>query len=115
MEEQKPKLDIAILSFDGCPSQKSALNLVRRLVREHGVKATIRAVDVPDGKAAIKYHFFGSPTIQVNGVDVEPSMRNVKEYGLACRLYMNKGTMRGMPPAEMVEKAILEAAKQSAK
>jgi hypothetical protein len=63
---------VEILYLDGCPNHEPALTLVKRVDRELGTNAAIRLVNVPDDATAERVRFLGSPTIRVDGVDVDP-------------------------------------------
>ncbi|MFQ5944919.1 MAG: hypothetical protein ACE5NC_01540, partial [Anaerolineae bacterium] len=55
--------------------------------------------------------FLGSPTIRINGLDIEESRRGAEshEVGLGCRVYRENGTLRGSPPREMIQQAVRKA------
>ena len=63
---------IEILYFDGCPTWQRTAEDVRRIVAETGVAATIRLVPVKANVEAERLCFLGSPTVRVDGVDIEP-------------------------------------------
>jgi hypothetical protein len=48
--------------------------------------------------------FLGSPTIRVNGLDIDPASRSVTGAGFACRCYAG-----GLPSEDMIRAALLEA------
>jgi hypothetical protein len=59
---------------------------------------------VRDESAAKKLKFFGSPTIRINGLDIEASSRQINETGFACRCYPG-----GLPSEKMIRAAVREA------
>jgi len=63
---------VEILYFNGCPNHELALALVERVDRELGPNADVRLANVPDQATAERVRFLGSPTIRVEGVDVDP-------------------------------------------
>ena len=65
---------------------------------------------VADAATAEALGFLGSPTVRVNGVDVDPAPRDVRDYGLTCRVYDDGGTRTHYPPEAMVRAAVKEAA-----
>jgi len=77
-------MKIEILYFDGCPNHKPAVERVRQLLRED-VSAEVLEVNVSDASIAQRVGFLGSPTVRVNGLDVEPEARAAREYGMMCR------------------------------
>lgn len=93
---------IDILYFDGCPNHQPTAELVREVVRTLGVDATIREVEVRDADEAARLRFFGSPTVQINGQDIDPSVRSQGDYAFSCRMYGRSGS----PPRALVEQAL---------
>src|SRR5262245_6545159 len=101
---------IEILYFEGCPNQVSTASLVERLVGELGVDAEIEHVEVPDENAAITLRFLGSPTVRVNGHDVEPGADDRTDFVFACRVYRRENGVFG-DPHELWIRAALEASR----
>ena len=99
---------IEVLYVAGCPSHPAALKLVRDVLIAEGVSAEIREVLVADDLMATKLAFVGSPTIRVNGLDVAGESSSAKTFALSCRLYPSS-TEIGLPPVELVRRAIIEA------
>src|SRR5688572_4959895 len=102
-------MTIDILYFQGCPNHQPAFERVRDVIQQEGIAADVNEIEVPDEPAAKKVGFLGSPTIRVNGIDIEPAARNLKESGFACRCYSG-----GLPPIEMIRAALREAQRQTA-
>ena len=102
-------MKIEILYFDGCPNHKPAVEVLREVLREEGVTAEIVEVNVRDASMARETKFLGSPSIRVNGLDVEPEMRAARDYGMMCRTYAVDGRREGLPSREMLRKAMSEA------
>ena len=95
---------IDVLYFEGCPNHEPTTALVRDVVQSLGLDATIREVEVRDADEAKRLRFFGSPTIQVNGQDVDPNVRARFDYSFSCRMYGGSGS----PPRALVERALRE-------
>ena len=98
-----------MLAFEGCPHAEPALALVRRLLAETGVGGTVRRVDVPDAEAATAQRFLGSPTIRVNGRDIEPGVRERDQYVLSCRIYRTDSGIAGEPDEQWLREALSAA------
>ena len=56
-------------------------------------------------EAAEKVGFLGSPTIKVNGKDLEIERRN-DNPSFSCRTYRVNGKLQGLPPEEMILQAM---------
>ena len=99
-------MKIEVLYFDGCPNHKPAVERVRRLLGEEGLSAEVLEVNVSDLSSAQEIGFLGSPSIRVNGLDVEPEARGVRAYGMMCRTYRVNDRREGLPSREMLRQAI---------
>ncbi len=63
---------IQVLMSPGCGHGQRALELVEDVVRAHAPAAEIQAVTVATSEDAARLAFPGSPTIRVDGIDIEP-------------------------------------------
>ena len=97
---------VDVLYFDGCPNAPAAFAAVREVVRELGLDAEIREVEVSTDEQAARLRFLGSPTVQVDGVDIEPAARALTEFSFSCRMY---GTSGGEIPRDLLRLALREA------
>lgn len=97
-------MKIELLYFKGCPHYLPTLELVNEVVRDLRVEADISFLEVHTSDDAKRLRFLGSPTIHVNGEDVEPLARVRVDYGMSCRLYGSSG----IPPRHLVEAALRE-------
>ncbi len=102
-------MNIQVLYFTGCPNHGPTVERVRELVQQLGIDAQINEMEVTarDDPAALK--FAGSPTVLVDGRDIEPAQRQSPAYAFGCRTYNGQG----VPPAAMIEPALREAAGQA--
>ncbi|MGH2933947.1 MAG: DF family (seleno)protein [Gaiellaceae bacterium] len=97
---------VEVLTFEGCPHAEPALELVRRVLAETGVAATVLRVDVPDPETAAAQRFLGSPTIRVNGRDIEPHADERADYVLSCRVYRTEKGFKGQPDERWLRNAL---------
>ena len=100
---------VEVLTFEGCPHAEPTLELVKRVIADRGVGATVRRVDVPDADAAEAQRFLGSPTIRVNGRDIEPGVAERDQYVLSCRIYRTEDGFRGQPDEQWLREALTAA------
>ena len=98
---------VEVLFFEGCPNHRSAVDLAKDVVARVSPDARVEEVEVRDNEEAARLRFLGSPTIHVDGVDVEPEARSRTDYAMSCRVYGGSG----MPPREMIEAALEEPRK----
>ena len=101
-------MKIEVLYFEGCPNHKPAVARVLSVMREQGIAAMVAEVEIRDAEAAKAARFLGSPTIRVNGVDIDPDSRAATGAGFACRYYAG-----GLPPEDMIRAALRLAQRQT--
>jgi hypothetical protein len=97
-------MTIEVLYFEDCPNYARAVERLKAVLKQEGLPAYVSEIEIKDESAARALKFFGSPTIRVNGLDIEVESRNLNQTGFACRRYLG-----GLPAEEMIRKAIKEA------
>ncbi|MCC6416979.1 MAG: hypothetical protein IT429_01880 [Gemmataceae bacterium] len=70
---------------------------------------TVDYVEVDGSEDARTKRFLGSPTIRVDGVDVEYGEREPDEYQAGVRYYSSPAGWKPYPHARLIANAILEA------
>jgi len=93
-------MKVEILYFSGCPNRVPAVDSVREVLQQEGTPADMVEVEVRDTAAAQQVGFLGSPTIRIDGLDVEPAARAARAFGIMCRTYIEGGRCAGVPPPE---------------
>jgi hypothetical protein len=101
---------IEFLYFTGCPSWKRALEDLREVMEEMGIDGEIEMIEIKTEEDVQRHRFLGSPSIRVDGRDIEERMANDTDYSMRCRVYRNGLMLQGWPSKEML-KGALEAAK----
>ena len=99
---------VEILYFAGCPNYSPVVGRVLEALQREGVSAEVVEVEVKDAATALMTGFLGSPTVRIDGRDVEPAARSAQEFGLTCRTYFDGGYREGVPPIEWIRAAIRE-------
>ena len=84
---------VEILYFEGCPHYEDARALIERVSDELDLSPEVRLVNVADVEAAERMRFLGSPTIRVNGRDVEPGADERDGFAFGCRIYANRSSL----------------------
>src|SRR5216684_8469645 len=105
-------MKIEVLYFDECPNHGPTLERVKHTLQQEGLATDVVEVNVGDDATAQSLGFLGSPTVRIDGIDIEPSARTSKEFGLMCRTYADGGRQVGIPPLDMIRAALREAAKR---
>jgi hypothetical protein len=101
---------VEILYFEGCSNHEPALALVERVDRELGTDADVRRVNVPDQEAAERLRFLGSPTVRVDGIDIDPHAEQRADYALSCRVFTTEHGRAGQPDERWIRDALTNAA-----
>lgn len=101
-------MKVEVLYVAECPSHPAVVKLVRDILAAEGVETKINEVLVRDEEMASELKFAGSPTIRINGRDVAGESRDLQSFALSCRLYRGS-KQAGLPPAEMIHRAVLKA------
>ena len=79
-------MHVELLFWEGCPSHAKALSELRAAMVELSLdpdEVIVREVDTEAAAAAER--FVGSPTIRIDGVDIQPP--DDEPVGLTCRVY----------------------------
>ena len=104
---------IEVLYVRDCPHYPGTLALVERVRAELGVDTELRTSLIIDQAAADQALFPGSPTVRVDGRDVEPGSELVTEYLVGCRLYRLEHRLAGQPKERWIRQALLRAVGRS--
>lgn len=102
-------MKVEVLYFDGCPNHEALLPHLRELLSSAGAATDIELVRVEDADVAERERFLGSPTLRIDGEDVEPGADQRSDFGLKCRLFPTPDGLRGMPADEWVLAALQRA------
>jgi len=98
---------IEVLYIDGCPHFPATVDAVKKCLGQLGLTCPITEISVADQRMAMDIGFLGSPTVRIDGLDIEPSARQRIEFGMMCRTYEGSG---GVPYEDLIRSAITKAA-----
>ena len=100
---------VELLFWDGCPSHPQALAELRAAMAELGLDPeTVLVREVDTEQRADRERFVGSPTIRIDGEDVEPP--GDEPTGLTCRVYRLRDGRYSPTPDPATVRAALENA-----
>lgn len=94
-------MTIEIISIPDCPNHHATVERVKSVLSSESIAVTVIERIVSNEAEARNARFAGSPTVLVNGRDLEPLV--VISTNLACRIYASGG---GIPSLELVKRAI---------
>ncbi len=95
-------MKIELLYFSGCPHHRPTRELIDSTLSELGLDAEVEEVEVRDQREAERHQFLGSPSIRVDGADIEPGAESRTEYALSCRMYGSSG----IPSRQLLKAAL---------
>jgi len=96
---------IELLHTPDCPNTGATRALLESILRERGIADPIRETVIHSLDDAARVGFLGSPSIRLDGVDLEPTSTELNGPALTCRLYDGAG----IPPRRLVEAALRAA------
>jgi hypothetical protein len=103
-------MKIELLYVPDCPNHAPTVQVLREVLVEFGLSHEIIEIEVTDQPEAMATGFLGSPTIRIDGNDVEPGIiTDSGPFGLTCRMYLVNGKRQGVPGREWVRQAVLSA------
>ena len=98
---------IELLFWDGCPSHPEAEALLRAVLAKQGLDAAIERIEVRTQEDAEALGFVGSPTIRIDGRDVDEDGAARSRPSLTCRIYTRPdGTVSPVPSRAQIERAL---------
>ena len=100
------RMKVEFLFWEGCPSYPEARELLESLLVEHGLEQPIDVVEVVTQEDAVRLAFPGSPTIRIDGRDVDEAGAQAPS-SLTCRVYrLPDGRPSPVPGREQIEEAL---------
>ncbi|MCX6798844.1 MAG: DUF2703 domain-containing protein [Candidatus Diapherotrites archaeon] len=119
-------MKIQLLYILDCPWCVKTKELIKDGLKELGAKADVEEILIDSGEKAEKYKFAGSPTIRIDGKDIQEQISKARclpceelseqskgatefvkqECKCGCRTYSYKGKQYPYPPKEMIKEAI---------
>lgn len=109
-------LTIEFLYFAGCPGHQAAFDLLQQVLAREGIQAEVERIEVPGPEAAEEYRFLGSPSIRIDGVDLEgDEVEAAQGYGWRCRYYAESepGQPKAVPASELIRRQLLQHARKN--
>jgi hypothetical protein len=98
---------IELLYFDGCPNHEELLLHLHELLDNVEPTPELVLRRIADDADAQRERFLGSPTVRVDGHDIEPGADQRDDYGMKCRLYATPAGLTGMPVEDWLLRALI--------
>jgi hypothetical protein len=97
---------VEVLAFPGCPHAATALELARRVAAQTRPEPEVRLVAVATATDIETMRFLGSPSIRVDGRDIEPGANARRDYSFSCRLHATEIGLRSLPSQQWLQDAL---------
>lgn len=72
---------VEVLFSEGCPHTPPTIERIQAIAENLDLEIILVQVNVDSFEKAIELNFLGSPTIRVNGEDIDPQARGAKFEG----------------------------------
>ena len=106
-------MKIELLFFDGCPNYQTALKYLQEVIREKRHDIPVKMLKIKSDNEAENHRFLGSPTIRINGQDVETGAEKADNFSMVCRLYLEDNKVNELPSKKMIRHAIKKAIQET--
>lgn len=105
----EPNEGIELLYTRDCKAWPEALTNLRAALSELGIREEPRLIPIDTLEQAEIHGFFASPTIHLQGVDVDPKARRVTRRSLGvARPYFHQGRATASPPVDLIKQGLQE-------
>ena len=96
---------VSFLYYEDCPSHDLALERLREVMAEEGISSEVEIVKVETEEQACRLGFVGSPTIRVDGRDMDPPSN--PRFALTCRVYrLEDDRISPLPSKDMIRRTL---------
>jgi len=72
---------VTVLYSEGCPATADTIRLLQDCAAESGIPIDLRTERIDTQDDADRTRFLGSPTVHVDGADIDPSVRGSYVFG----------------------------------
>ncbi|GBD03991.1 hypothetical protein HRbin19_01297 [bacterium HR19] len=108
------KHKIELRYWKDCPSWPIAIERLKEIINElksQGHEIELTLYEVRTDEEAEELRFPGSPTILVDGKDIDEEGARQNPVGLTCRVYNINGKILPVPPLEFIRERIISLLK----
>ncbi len=99
-------MTIEILYFEGCLNHERLRERLPALLKVADIATEPTLREITTEQDAEQQRFLGSPTLRVNGHDVEPAANERTDYGIKCRIYRTPEGLTGLPAGRWILAAL---------
>lgn len=82
IQENTHNMNVKVISLEKCSATPPTIALVEEVARAMDLTITLEHIVVTTRAAAMAQRHIGSPTIQINGKDIDPGARQINQFGI---------------------------------
>lgn len=105
-ESDRPARIVELFYFSGCPSHEQALRNLKEALESEGLPDAVDVIEVTSAADAVAKRFMGSPSLRIDGIDLEGPEADARGYGFGCRVYADGHALAGWPSVERIRRAL---------
>jgi hypothetical protein len=75
-------INVKVIHLDGCDGTPPTIDLINKIAESQKINIKLEEIIVSSQEEAVKYRHIGSPTVQINELDIDPIARGVELFGL---------------------------------
>jgi len=75
-------MQVKVISLDKCSATQPTITLVKKTAGEMGISINFEHIVVNTAEEAYEHRHIGSPTVQINGLDIDPFARDITQFGI---------------------------------
>ncbi len=75
-------VNVRVLYIKDCANTPPTVRLIERVAQDMGIPVQIDEVSVTSQEQAEALRFLGSPTVQIDGQDIDPAARHLSDFGI---------------------------------
>jgi hypothetical protein len=73
---------VKVVSLEKCSATDQTIALIKEVAAAIGLEINLEHVIVKTREEAVVQRHIGSPTVQINGRDIDPGAREIKQFGI---------------------------------
>lgn len=75
-------MKVKVVSLKKCSATDSTIALLKETAKEMGIDIDFEHVIIRNQEEAKEHRHIGSPTVMIDGLDIEPEARKIKQFGV---------------------------------
>ena len=75
-------MKVKVASLEKCSATDLTISLINEVIGEMGMSIDFEHVIVKTREDAIAHRHIGSPTVQINGLDIDSGARDINQFGV---------------------------------